>query len=209
MFKKNIFAIIVILGLAGYTFYDLQLKEDKKSAEAVKTSQKQETSSETSTETTSEPEQAAAESSGKTGVNEGDTAPDFTMNTLDGKEVKLSDYRGKKVVLNLWASWCPPCKAEMPHMQKYYEKNKDKKNVEILAVNLTTMEKDQSNIQTFVDDYGLTFPIPLDETGDVGVTYQAFSIPTTYMIDTTGVIQKKIVGPMNEEFLSDMVTRLK
>ncbi len=209
MFKKNIFAIIVILGLAGYTFYDLQLKEDKKSAEAVKTSEEQDTSSETSSETTEEPEQGAAQPSGNTGVNEGDMAPDFTMNTLDGKEVKLSDYKGKKVVLNLWASWCPPCKAEMPHMQKYYEENKDKKNVEILAVNLTTMEKDQSNIQSFVDDYGLTFPIPLDESGDIGVAYQAFSIPTTYMIDTTGVIQKKIVGPMNEEFLSDMVTRLK
>jgi peroxiredoxin len=204
MFKKNMFAIIVIIALAGYTFYDLQLKADKKEAEALKTEQKKSTS-----ELRDDGEVQSAASSGETGVKEGDLAPDFTLNTLDGKEIKLSDYKGKKVVLNLWASWCPPCKAEMPHMQTYYEKNKDKENVEILAVNLTTMEKDQSKIKTFVDDYGLTFPIPLDESGDIGITFEGFSIPTTYMIDTEGVIQKRIVGPMNEEFLSDMVTRLK
>ncbi|WP_225218926.1 TlpA disulfide reductase family protein [Fictibacillus norfolkensis] len=203
MFKKNMFAIIVILALAGYTFYDLQLKEDKKEAEALKTEQKSKTSEPTDEEVQSNVP------SGETGVKEGDLAPELTLNTLDGKEVKLSDYKGKKVVLNLWASWCPPCKAEMPHMQTYYEKNKDEENVEILAVNLTTMERDQSKIKTFVDDYGLTFPIPLDESGDIGVTFEGFSIPTTYMIDTKGVIQKRIVGPMNEEFLSDMVTRLK
>ncbi|MGD6964025.1 TlpA disulfide reductase family protein [Fictibacillus phosphorivorans] len=204
MFKKNMFAIIVIIALAGYTFYDLQLKEDKKEAEVLKTEQKNKTS-----ELMDDEEVQSPAPSGKTGVKEGDLAPDFTLNTLDGKEVKLSDFQGKKVVLNLWASWCPPCKAEMPHMQTYYEKNKDKENVEILAVNLTTMEKDQSKIKTFVDDYGLTFPIPLDESGDIGITFEGFSIPTTYMIDTKGVIQKRIVGPMNEEFLSDMVTRLK
>lgn len=207
MIKKNLFAIIVILGLAAYTFYDLQIKNDKKdTAETVKTENEEAVS-----EGAEEPpaQEAPPSPSGQTGVNEGDIAPDFTMNTLDGKEAKLSDYRGKKVVLNLWASWCPPCKAEMPHMESYYEKNKEKENVEILAVNLTTMEKNKDNIQEFVDDYKLTFPILLDETGDVGMEYQAYSIPTTYMIDSTGVIQRKIVGPMDEEILSDMVNRLK
>ena len=73
-------------------------------------------------------------------LREGAEAPDFELTTLEGETVKLSDYRGKKVILNFWATWCPPCKAEMPHMQNFYEENKDK-DVEIVAVNLTNMDK--------------------------------------------------------------------
>ena len=72
-----------------------------------------------------------------TGFKPGDTPPDFELATLSGELVRLSDYKGKKVILNFWASWCGPCKAEMPHMEKYYKKNKDAENVEIIAVNLT------------------------------------------------------------------------
>ncbi|OYD56913.1 hypothetical protein CGZ90_15285 [Fictibacillus aquaticus] len=198
--KRNLLAIVIIIGLIGYAIYDIKGQEkDKKTA-----TQKSENTEQVEETTASE-----VTSSGKSGINEGDFAPDFTLQTLEGKNIKLSDYKGKKVVLNLWASWCPPCKAEMPHMQAFYEKNKDKQNVEILAVNLTTMEKDRANIQTFVDDYQLTFPVPLDEKGDIGVEYQAFSIPTTYMIDSNGTIQRKIVGPMDEEFLNKMVSSMK
>lgn len=136
-------------------------------------------------------------------LREGAEAPDFELTTLDGKTVKLSDYRGKKVILNFWATWCPPCKAEMPHMQNFYEENKDQ-NVEILAVNLTNMDKGRDAIDAFVKEYGLTFPIPLDEEGDAGTTYQAFTIPTSYILDEKGVITKKIVGPMDENMMKDL-----
>lgn len=136
-------------------------------------------------------------------LREGAEAPDFELNTLDGKAVKLSDYRGKKVILNFWATWCPPCKAEMPHMQNFYEENKDK-GVEILAVNLTNMDKGTDEVQKFVDEYGLTFIIPLDEEGVVGTTYQAFTIPTSYILDENGVIIKKVVGPMDENMMKDL-----
>lgn len=138
-----------------------------------------------------------------TAVKEGKAAPDFELTNLDGGTVKLSDYRGKKVILNLWATWCPPCQAEMPHMQNFYEKNKDN-GIEILAVNLTSMDNGQATIKLFVDDFGLTFPIPLDEDGEIGRQYQAVTIPTSYMIDTEGVISKKIVGPMDEAMMENL-----
>ncbi|MBW3110832.1 redoxin domain-containing protein [Bacillus sp. MCCB 382] len=144
----------------------------------------------------------------KQGLTKGDRAPDFELTTLNGESIKLSDYQGKKVILNFWATWCPPCKAEMPHMQKYYEKNADKENVEILAVNLTSQDDGKKAVQQFVDGYELTFPILMDEKGDIGDEYRAFTIPTTYMIDTNGLIQHKIVGPMNEEMMGKMVEQM-
>lgn len=143
------------------------------------------------------------------GLGKGDSAPKFTLTTLDGKEVSLADYKGKKVVLNFWATWCPPCKAEMPHMQNYYEDKAKQENVEILAVNLTSSDTGIDKIQAFQEDYALSFPIPLDEDGEVGETYQAITIPTSYIIDTTGTIQNKIVGPMDEQMLTDLVSQLK
>ena len=146
----------------------------------------------------------------KPGLKKGDTPPDFELSTLDGDVVKLSDLKGKKVVLNFWASWCGPCKAEMPHMQKYYKKNSKKKNVEILAVNLTTGEKmGIEGVEKFIDAYGLTFPIPMDSKGIVGDQYQVMTIPTTYMIETDGTIAHKIIGPMDEKKLKELVNNLK
>ncbi|WP_064093057.1 peroxiredoxin family protein [Rossellomorea aquimaris] len=144
-------------------------------------------------------------SDAKNGLSKGDRAPDFKLTNLKGKDVSLSDYKGKKVILNFWATWCPPCKAEMPHMQKYYEKNAEKENVEILAVNLTSQDEGERAVRQFVDGYKLTFPILLDEEGEIGEEYRAFTIPTTYMIDTKGEIQHKIVGPMNEDMMKKMV----
>ncbi|WP_391120436.1 peroxiredoxin family protein [Psychrobacillus sp. L3] len=139
------------------------------------------------------------------GVGKGDSAPNFKLTTLEGKEVSLADYKGKKVVLNFWATWCPPCKAEMPHMQNYYEDMAVKENVEILAVNL---DSGMDNVKAFQEDYALSFPILLDEEGKVGKIYQAITIPTTYIIDTNGTIQNKIVGPMDEQMLTDLVKSL-
>ena len=149
-----------------------------------------------------------AENPANKGTGKGDIAPEFTLTTLAGEEVSLSDYKGKKVVLNFWATWCPPCKAEMPHMQNYYEDMAEEANVEILAVNLTKGDYGIDKVSSFVDDYGLTFPIPLDEEGEIGDVYQAITIPTTYMIDTTGTIQNKIVVPMDEQMIIDYVNKL-
>lgn len=142
------------------------------------------------------------------GLAKGETAPDFELTTLDGETVKLSDYKGKKVILNFWATWCPPCRAEMPDMQKYYDQQAQDENVEILAVNLTTADKGIDKINAFVEEFSLTFPIPMDTQGEIGELYQAASIPTSYMIDTKGRVQKKIVGPMNEEMMANFVANM-
>lgn len=135
------------------------------------------------------------------GLSNGDTAFDFTLKDLEGNDVKLSDFQGKKVFLNFWATWCPPCKAEMPHMQNFYESKANEMNVEILAVNLTKEDKGIEKVKKFAEDYKITFPILLDEKGHIGKKYRSFAIPTTYVLNTEGKIEQKIVGPMNEEMM--------
>lgn len=134
-------------------------------------------------------------------------ATDFTLTSLTGEQVTLSELRGKIVILNLWATWCPPCREEMPHMQSFYEKHQEE--VEILAVNLTSLDHGLEKVAQFATEYELTFPILLDQTGEVGELYEAFTIPTSYIIDKEGKIFQKIVGPMDEEFMEELVTALK
>ena len=142
------------------------------------------------------------------GLNKGEQAPDFELTTLAGEPIRLSELKGKKVILNFWATWCPPCKAEMPHMQNFYEDYAEAENVEIVAVNLTSGDREAS-VEEFVKDYGLTFPIPMDVEGEVGQKFQAVTIPTSYIIDTNGMIQHKIVGPMDETMIQDFVSNIK
>jgi len=144
----------------------------------------------------------------KEGLAKGEVAPDFELTTLDGKEVRLSDYQGKKVILNFWATWCPPCRAEMPDMQNYFEEQADRENVEILAVNLTTEDRGIDKVQSFVREYELTFPVPMDTSGEIGSVYQAVTIPTSYILDTDGRVQNKIVGPMNETMIEEMIANI-
>ncbi|MBM7717590.1 peroxiredoxin [Bacillus thermophilus] len=155
--------------------------------------------------------QAAEKTFAKEGLKEGEVPPDFELSSLNGEKKRLSDYKGKKVILNFWATWCPPCKAEMPHMQQYYETKANSQNVEIIAVNLTYAERvsnKRSKVEEFKNEYKLTFPILLDEEGDVGNTYQTITIPTTYMIDTNGIIRKKIIGPMDQEMMERLVSEM-
>lgn len=180
---KNLLVILGLAGLIGWAVYDTQFSDDAKKAKEVQ----------------------QVDTQIEVGIKEGNRAPDFRLNTLDGKELQLTDMVGKKVILNFWATWCPPCKAEMPHMQDFYEEQKDT-NVEVIAVNLTTAEKNTADIGKFVEDYQLTFPIPLDEEGDIGGgTYQAYTIPTSYIIDANGIIRKKIVGPMDKEMMTELI----
>jgi thiol-disulfide isomerase/thioredoxin len=115
---------------------------------------------------------------------------DFELQDLSGTTRRLSDFNGKVVFLNFWATWCGPCRFEMPSMERLYQQL-NAKGFEIVAVNL---QEDRKSVQAFVDEYGLTFSVLLDTTGRVGATYGARSIPTTYLVDRDGFVIAGTIG---------------
>jgi peroxiredoxin len=123
-------------------------------------------------------------------IKEGTEIVDFELQDLTGESRRLSDFRGKVVFLNFWATWCGPCRFEMPSMEKLYQRL-NTKGLEIVAVNL---QEDRKTVQRFVDEYGLSFPVLLDATGRVGATYGARSIPTTYIVDREGFVIAGTIG---------------
>jgi cytochrome c biogenesis protein CcmG/thiol:disulfide interchange protein DsbE len=138
---------------------------------------------------------------------QGFLAPAFDLETLNGGSRSLADFQGQVIVLNLWASWCPPCRAEMPAIQSLYEQYKDQGLV-VLAVNMTYQDS-VSSAASFTNEFGLSFPILLDRTGLVGKLYRMRALPTTFFIDRQGEIQEVIVGgPMSELTLQSLVTEI-
>ena len=110
-------------------------------------------------------------------------------------------------MINIWASWCPPCREEMPAIQKVYEDYKDRGLV-ILAVN-TTYQDTEAAAAAFVDEFGLTFPVPLDRHGKVSNRYQLRGLPSTYFVDRQGVIRSVVVGgPMSETWIRSEVEKI-
>ena len=123
-------------------------------------------------------------------------APDFFLRTLNGRSVRLSDYRGKTVVLNFWASWCPPCRREMPDFQTLWEERgpSGPDDLVILAVNLLP-EDTIAAAEGFVDEFGLTFPILLDTSrGEVSQRYGVQALPATFFIDRDGIVRTTALG---------------
>ena len=129
-------------------------------------------------------------------------ATDFTLPMLSGGNLTLSETRGKMTIINFWASWCAPCKMEAPHLQEFYEEYSDR--VEIVAVNNTSKDK-REDVAAFVEQYGLTFPVLLDETGEINTMYGAFAIPTTVFLNEKGEIIHEYVGPMEKQFLINLL----
>lgn len=131
-------------------------------------------------------------------------AYDFRLVDLHGNQVSLSDYRGKKVMLNFWASWCGPCRAEIPYMVKLYDEFQDKP-FEIVAVNL---REDPNKVQAFVTQMDMRFPILFDTTGQVGSAYFVSGIPTSVFLDEQGIIQAVHRGMLTDAMLRRYVSDL-
>ena len=119
-------------------------------------------------------------------------APDFNLTTLSGENFTLSEFRGTPVIINFWASWCPPCRAEMPAFQQVFAEYEDLGLI-IAAVNSTNQDS-ISEVAAFASENNLTFPILLDKTGSASRSYNLYSLPTTVFIDNQGIIRKIIIG---------------
>jgi peroxiredoxin len=123
-------------------------------------------------------------------------APAFTVRNLKGQRVQLADHKGKVIILNLWATWCGPCRVEMPGMENLYRRYRSQ-GLEILAVSLDKGSSDK--VQTFADEYRLSFPVLLDSDGQVESRYHTLTIPTTFVIDKKGMVVAKVDGAKHWE----------
>ncbi|HZD55102.1 MAG TPA: redoxin domain-containing protein, partial [Anaerolineales bacterium] len=130
-------------------------------------------------------------------------APDFELDTLSGEAVRLSDYRGKTVLLNFWATWCAPCRLEMPAMQSRFEEHKS--DLAVLGINF---DEPESDVQAFAQELGLTFTILLDPGGEVQKLYRIRGYPSTYFLDADGVVRIEHIGVMTEDQLDGYLSQL-
>ena len=145
-----------------------------------------------------------AEQSLKVEMEVGQPVPDFTLETLGGELVSLSSFRGQVVVLNFWATWCTPCREEMTEFQALWEEHDPQGNLMLLAVNL---QESTDSVAAFVDEFGLTFPIALDSDGDVLDKYGLPGLPGTFFIDEAGILQARVLGPLDADRLRAGVER--
>lgn len=178
---KRVLLIVVIVAMFGWALYDFVLSSDK--------------------EDKAEGDENVLEEDGiEVGLEKGNRAPDFELETLDGESIKLSDLQGKPVFLNFFTSWCPPCRAEAPDMQKFHEES----DVQVLAVNMYERENNTDDVPEFIEEFGLTLPVVIDESLEVTYRYGVQVMPTTYILDSDGLIVNVGQGPMNYDMMVDV-----
>lgn len=133
----------------------------------------------------------------------GELAPDFTLKNLSGEEVSLSDFRGKVVMINFWATWCGWCDAEMPDMQKFDDENDD---LVVLAVDVL---EDIKDVKAYIEKGGYDFEVLLDSDGEIYKTYLGNGFPNSYFIDKEGILLGKAPGAMNYAQMSEVLENIK
>ena len=134
----------------------------------------------------------------------GERAPDLRLPLAGGGEVDLAQYRGQVVLVNFWATWCAPCTAEMPALERVYQAQRDR-GFAVLAVDVQEREEP---VSSFLGQLGVTFPSALDRTGEIARLYRATGLPTTFLIDRGGVIRDVRVGPLTEAMLEERLAKI-
>lgn len=135
-------------------------------------------------------------------AQENKKAPDFSLNSIDGKTIKLSDIKGKKIILNFWATWCPPCRAEIPDFVKFYNENKDK--VEIIGIAVSSRKED---VEAMVKKFNISYPVCLSDEKIENLYGGIQAVPTTFLIDEKGYIKFKKIGRMTEKELKEIIKK--
>ena len=127
-------------------------------------------------------------------LEQGTEAPDFEVDLLDGEKLRLSELKGKGVVLNFWASWCGPCRWEMPAFEKAWQEHQHQ-NIAFVGIAIQDFEKES---RRFAEEVGVSYPLGYDGTGEIGDAYEVRNLPTTYFIDANGRVVRGLVGAVNE-----------
>lgn len=215
---KKVLAAVILLAMFGWAVYefvfssddfgsqeqeareenDIEIEVDLSDDKTNKAREEEAAAEKAEEEAEAENDETAEDS--EVGLEVGNKAPDFQLDTLNGEEARLSDYQGSRVMINFWATWCPPCRAEMPDIEQFHQDT----DIEILAVNLTETEPDTDQVQQFIDEYELTFPILLDEVIEAATIYEIQPIPTSFMVDSEGIIQFKTFGPLTYDQMIDV-----
>lgn len=138
-------------------------------------------------------------------AQKGSPAPDFEISYLDGRKVRLSDLKGKPILINFWATWCPPCRAEVPEIQNAYEKYKTSGFV-VIAVNV---QESTSAVAKFMEEFGMTFTVAIDSSGAVGRLYRVSGIPASFFVDRTGIVREIFVGSLTAAELDRLYALIK
>ena len=215
--KKTLLLVLVFVLLLGgaYILYN-QLSGQVARDSIVVT---QEAGSISGTQETQAPEaspQAEEESPAETEApaqEEAPAAPDFTVLDTDGQEVRLSDMQGTPVVLNFWASWCPPCKSEMPDIQALYEKYGENEG-DLIVLGVANPKTDEmpnnqdgtvEEVTDYLEENGLTFPVVMDTTGELFYWYGISAFPTTFMIDANGNVYGYVSGALTADMMESIV----
>lgn len=133
-------------------------------------------------------------------VEVGEPVPDFRLDTPEGGTLQLSDFRGQAVVLNFWATWCGPCRAEMPELQAIHDAHAEIGNLVVIGID--EMESADSVI-AFAEELDLSFPMALDRDGEVAEVYGLIGLPGTFFIDADGILRARVLGLLHGELLSD------
>lgn len=185
----SIIALIAAVGAGSYLIYDDQRDtaddslEEYLDADGI------------------EREEYSTEPTEDTGIETGEGAPAFELPMLDKDEtLALSDLEGNFAVVNMWASWCPPCRDEMPDFIDFYENYKDE-GVDVVGINMTTSEQGLDPVRQFADDFQMPFHTVLDENGEIEEAYNIHVMPTTYIIDPDGNIAHERRGFLDYEML--------
>jgi peroxiredoxin len=147
------------------------------------------------------------EAAGNTGARKGEVPPPFSLEDLSGNKVSLSDFQGRPVLLNFWASWCPPCRSEMSELQRVYAAQGEDGLV-VLGVN-TLYQDDINDVKKFVTEQQLTFPILLDSEGAVAVAYRVSTLPTSVFVGRDGKIHLIQIGQMTQPFVESVLEEMK